>query len=308
MEALIDMDDEALNKVIESCTEEELDTVYGILEAISEKDKAILNRGYKVGTGNNIMKDVKAAGIITDDKRFFTKKNLKNIAGDLKVDVTRIKNNLMGNSSEVSDILDTNARKKIKDKHDAAVKDEIQRYKDTKNDIKKFNAIRMDKAKQTENIRNNEIKNSLEQYKLAKSNGSASDIAAARNNVRQKLQNKREFLSDDPSITGKHRGGYAYNKDMVSNKVNEAIKNNNESHRKTLTDINTSRKNDEKQYELHSMKKFNDSSLSTKAAPTVNTVLNIGKSIANQSTKLGNKIKSSTVGKIGAVTSNRKNA
>lgn len=40
-----------------------------------------------------------------EDRRLFRKGNLKNIAGDLKVDGTRIINNLKGNGKEVSDML-----------------------------------------------------------------------------------------------------------------------------------------------------------------------------------------------------------
>lgn len=143
VEALTNMDYDTLEHVLESCSEEELAFVDEAMETVSEKDRAILSRGYKVGDGKNVAEDLDKAGIHLlnravpggkgpsfenlDDyypkKKVTTSaKDLKNVAGDIKVDVVRIKNNLKGNGSEVSSILkkakENEMRKKYKDKTD----------------------------------------------------------------------------------------------------------------------------------------------------------------------------------------------
>ena len=147
------MDEDTLDSVLESCSAEEIDIINGILEAVSEKDKAILSRGYKVGDGTRPIKDAEKAGVQLDffkpaEQRFFDKKNLKNISGDLKVDAVRIKNNLMGNAKEVSDIMKENERKKISKEHD----DELVRHPEIFQDkpIMNFNELqkKSDKAKE----------------------------------------------------------------------------------------------------------------------------------------------------------------
>ena len=82
MGSLISMDEDTLDSVLESCSAEEIDIINGILEAVSEKDKAILSRGYKVGDGTHPIKDAEKAGVQLDffkpaEQRFFDKKNLK---------------------------------------------------------------------------------------------------------------------------------------------------------------------------------------------------------------------------------------
>ena len=145
IEALANMDYDTLEHVLESCNEEELALVDEAMEAVSEKDKAILSRGYKVGDGRNVAEDLDKAGVhllrknlpggkgpsfenldkyYSNSKKKVTTsaKDLKDVAGDIKVDITRIKNNLKGNGSEVSRILkkakENEMRKNYKDKTD----------------------------------------------------------------------------------------------------------------------------------------------------------------------------------------------
>lgn len=93
--ALSEIDDDTLNYILESCTEDELNYIDMAIEAISDADRDQLRSGYKLDTHNGIGGFVKSFRDSGADK-------WKNLAHDAKTEFTRVKNNLKGDGGEVA--------------------------------------------------------------------------------------------------------------------------------------------------------------------------------------------------------------
>ena len=104
--ALSEIDDNTLNYILESCTEDELNYIDMAIEEVSDADRDRLSSGYKLDAHNGVKGFVKSFRDSGADK-------WKNLAHDIGTHATRIKNNLKGDGDQVSSRLgDKDAAKK----------------------------------------------------------------------------------------------------------------------------------------------------------------------------------------------------
>lgn len=110
MSALSELDDDTLDYIIESCTDDELEYLSAVIEEISGEDWQQLNSGYKLDMHNGVKGFVKSFKNSGKDR-------WKNLAHDAKTEVARIKNNLKGDAGNVSLRLADKDFKQYKETH-----------------------------------------------------------------------------------------------------------------------------------------------------------------------------------------------
>ena len=95
MSALSELDDDTLDYIIESCTDDELEYLSAVIEEISPSDADQLISGYKLDVHNGVKGFVKSFKNSGKDK-------WKNLAHDAKTEIARVKNNLKGEPENTS--------------------------------------------------------------------------------------------------------------------------------------------------------------------------------------------------------------
>ena len=115
MSALSELDDDALNYILESCTEDELNYIDMAIEAVSDADRDQLRSGYKLDVHNGL------GGLVKSFKNSGTDK-WKNLAHDAKTEFTRVKNNLKGDGDQTTVHFGDNAAQKVKNAYDDSLK------------------------------------------------------------------------------------------------------------------------------------------------------------------------------------------
>ena len=119
MESLMSMDEDTLDYVLESCSDEEIDIISSAMEEISQADANQIKSGYKLDTRHGVK------GFVNSFKNSGSDR-WKSLAHDIKTHIVRIKNNLKGEGNSVSSHFGDAAA----EKEDARIDRKVQRNYD----------------------------------------------------------------------------------------------------------------------------------------------------------------------------------
>ena len=203
--ALSEFDDNTLNYILESCTEDELNYIDMAIEEVSDADSKRLSSGYKLDNHNGIKGFIKSFRDSGADK-------WKNLAHDIGTHATRIKYNLRGEGDDAASRFATGDLEKLRDAR-------ARTQQRVTNALKNL-ANRREEARKTYGDNASEYKTADDKYKkvVAYANKKAHDhLYRSRSRV---IKNNMDFRSNRGSLSYKIGNGLKAIRDYTKDKIN----------------------------------------------------------------------------------------